>query len=274
MLHCFQELESDLVLIIHIQESRIMATCTSCGSDVTGKKFCPECGTPVQLTAVPTASGSAAPATTFCSNCGKQSTPGEHFCSNCGTSLHAPSAASMTPASFIQSGQHPQVPQPQQPYQTQSQYEQPNYTAPPSQYSQQPYSQPQYPQQGQMMGQQPMVLRCPVCMAMSPMGTPNCPSCHTSLAGVVPTPANMPPQGQQQGGLGGFMQGSGGKYARGALGGAAAVLGGEMLLHGVEGNVEERVEGDMGYGRERHHHQRDEGMLGELGELGKDIGLF
>ncbi len=277
-----------------------MATCTSCGSDVTGKKFCPECGTPVQLTAVPTASGSAAPATTFCSNCGKQSTPGEHFCSNCGTSLHAPSAASMTPASFIQSGQHPQVPQPQQPYQTQSQYEQPNYTAPPSQYSQQPYSQPQpqypqqqygqpqypqqqypqpygqpqYPQQGQMMGQQPMVLRCPVCMAMSPMGTPNCPSCHTSLAGVVPTPANMPPQGQQQGGLGGFMQGSGGKYAMGALGGAAAVLGGEMLLHGVEGNVEERVEGDMGYGRERHHHQRDEGMLGELGELGKDIGLF
>ncbi len=124
------------------------------------------------------------------------------------------------------------------------------------------------------MGQQPMVLRCPVCMAMSPMGTPNCPSCHTSLAGVVPTPANMPPQGQQQGGLGGFMQGSGGKYAMGALGGAAAVLGGEMLLHGVEGNVEERVEGDMGYGRERHHHQRDEGMLGELGELGKDIGLF
>src|SRR6266571_2446928 len=65
------------------QESSIMATCTSCGSDVTGKKFCPECGTPVQLTAVPTASGSAAPATTFCSNCGKQSTPGEHFCSNC-----------------------------------------------------------------------------------------------------------------------------------------------------------------------------------------------
>jgi hypothetical protein len=60
----------------------------------------------------------------------------------------------------------------------------------------------------------------------------------------------------------------------GALGGAAAVLGGEMLLHGAERNVEERVEGDMGYGRERHHQQRDEGMLGELGELGKDIGLF
>lgn len=58
----------------------------------------------------------------------------------------------------------------------------------------------------------------------------------------------------------------------GALGGAAAVLGGEMLLHGVEHNIEERVEGDMGYRHERHH--RDEGMLGELGELGKDFGLF
>jgi Double zinc ribbon len=294
-----------------------MATCISCGSDVTGKKFCQECGTPVQPTAVPPVSGSAAPATTFCSNCGKQSTPGERFCSNCGTPLNATSAAPMMRASSMQSGQYPQAPQPQQPYQTQSQYGQPNYTAQPSQYTsppsqynqhsygqpqaqypqqsqypQQPYGQPQYPQQpypqqygqpqypqqGQMgypamMGQQPMVLRCPVCMAMSPMGTPNCPSCHTSLAGVVPTPANMPPQGQQQGGLGGFLQGTGGKYAMGALGGAAAVLGGEMLLHGVERNVEERVEGDMGYGHERHHH-RDEGMLGELGELGKDIGLF
>jgi hypothetical protein len=87
----------------------------------------------------------------------------------------------------------------------------------------------------------------------------------------------MPAQGQlgQQGGLSGFLQGSGGKYAMGALGGAAAVIGGEMLLHGVERNIEDRVEDDMGFGhRERHHHHRDEGMLGELGELGKDIGLF
>jgi len=116
-----------------------------------------------------------------------------------------------------------------------------------------------------------MVLHCPVCMAMSPMGTPGCPSCHTSLAGVVPTPAAVPQQGQQggiMGGLGGMMQGNAGKYAVGALGGAAAVIGGEMLLHGVEN----RVEG--GYGYEGHHHHREEGMLGELGDLGKDIGLF
>lgn len=127
-----------------------------------------------------------------------------------------------------------------------------------------------------MMGQQPMVLHCPVCMAMSPLGTPACPSCHTSLAGVVPTPAVVPQQGQQGGmlgGLGGMMQGNAGKYAMGALGGAAAVLGGEMLLHGVENNIENRVEGDMGYGYGGHH-RREEGMLGELGELGKDFGLF
>ena len=30
-----------------------MATCTSCGNDVTGKKFCPECGTPVQAAVAP-----------------------------------------------------------------------------------------------------------------------------------------------------------------------------------------------------------------------------
>ncbi len=39
------------------------------------------------------------------------------------------------------------------------------------------------------------------------------------------------------GGLGGFMQGDGGKYAMGALGGAAAVIGGEMLMHGLENNL-------------------------------------
>ncbi len=117
-----------------------------------------------------------------------------------------------------------------------------------------------------MLGQGQMVLRCPTCMAMAPVGTPACVSCHTSLAGVVPTPANM--QNQQ----GGFLQGSGGNLAMGALGGAAAVIGGEMLLKGLEN----AVEGDMGYGgyeRHRHHH-RDEGLLGDLGDLGKDIGLF
>jgi hypothetical protein len=119
-----------------------------------------------------------------------------------------------------------------------------------------------------MMGQQPMVLRCPVCMAMAPLGSASCVSCHTSLAGVVPTPSVMPNQGQQQGGLGGFLQGSGGQMAVGALGGAAAVIGGEMLLHGIERNFEHRRDYDD-YDRDRGG-----GLLGDLGELGNDIGLF
>ena len=102
-------------------------------------------------------------------------------------------------------------------------------------------------------------------MAMAPLGTPNCLSCRTNLAGVVPTPANMPAPGQQQGG---FLQSGNGKMAMGALGGVAAVLGGEMLLHGIENKIEDDVE----YGRGRHH--RDEGLLGGLGEIGKDIYLF
>jgi len=77
----------------------------------------------------------------------------------------------------------------------------------------------------------------------------------------------MAAQGQQ-GGLGGFMQGNGGKYAMGALGGAAVVLGGEMLMHGVENGIE----GDMGYGY-GHRRHREEGLLGGLGELADDVGL-
>ena len=76
------------------------------------------------------------------------------------------------------------------------------------------------------------------------------------------------------GSLGGMMQGNAGKYAMGALGGAAAVIGGEMLLGGVEHHIERGIEGDMGYdgyGERRHN---DEGMLGGLGEIGRDIGLF
>jgi hypothetical protein len=118
-----------------------------------------------------------------------------------------------------------------------------------------------------------MVLRCPTCMATATIGTPNCASCKTSLAGIVPTSANMPVQGQQ--GPGGILQGNAGKYAMGALGGVAALIGGEMLLHGVENSIEDRVEGDMGmgYGQHHRHRHRQEGLLGGLGELVDDIGL-
>jgi hypothetical protein len=283
-----------------------MSTCTACGSDVTGMKFCQQCGTPVQLAV----ENKEAPSGSFCASCGHQAAPGERFCSNCGTQLNAGTGIPAQPAQagFTQPGQYPQ----QQPYQQaqygqpasydssqysqypqnpqqsypqsqygQPQYSQPQYGQPQYQQQAQPYGQPQYgqlqyqqpygqpqygqqyPQPGQMgyqpepmMGQQPMVLRCPTCMAMSPIGTSTCPGCHTNLAGIVPTPAAMGMGQQQQGGLGGMLQGNGGNLAMGALGGAAAIIGGEMLLGGFE----------------RHH--REEGGLGELGELGRDIGLF
>lgn len=293
-----------------------MATCTACGSDVTGKKFCQQCGTPVQTmsatgqgqnaqTTCPachqtvaaenafcvhcghnlraTAAAAQPAAMVFCTTCGKQNAPGARFCGGCGSQIAAPPA---------QTGYTPPSDPYSQPYYTQtapSQYQQ----APYSQYNQQGYGQqnPQgYGQPGQqnppygqpyqqggyvpqpMMGQQPMVLRCPVCQAMAAVGTPNCASCRTSLAGVVPTPA-MVQQGQQggMGGVGGFLQGSGGQMAVGALGGAAAVIGGEMLLHGLEN----RFDGDRGY-ENRHERERrgDEGLLGGLGEIANDIGLF
>jgi predicted amidophosphoribosyltransferase len=310
-----------------------MVTCLSCGSDVTGKKFCPRCGSAVQAV-TSAASGSAtcpqchaevkpgaafcmhcgaslraqsaaAPspaaavhlcpacntavaattafctncghdmragavpqqASAFCTNCGTQNASGVHFCTNCGHQLDAQQ-------NYAAPGQYTQYPQSQYPQQQYPQYQQ--------QYAQTPYpQQPQYQQQyaqgsyqpQPMMGQQPMVLRCPVCMAIAPLNTSACVSCHTSLAGVMPTPADMAYQGQQAGGLGGFMQGNGGKYAMGALGGAAAVIGGEMMLNGLVNGIENRVDGDMGYGGYHHHHHRDEGLLGGLGELADDIGL-
>jgi predicted amidophosphoribosyltransferase len=290
-----------------------MASCTSCGNDVTGKKFCPECGTPVQsadsvesennspnvcprcngvvkpgaafcmhcgsslttqtaiATATPTPSVQpqsltqtciachtevpnemafctncgqsmrtttspdvlATPVAPICANCGKQNNPGVNFCAQCGSPLSHGTG----------------LPVPQTMYAQPPQYSQP--------YSQYPQ---QSPQNGAQYPQQPMVLRCPICMAMSPLGTPNCPSCHTSLANVAPTPANMPMQ-NQQGGMGGLFQGPGGNMAMGALGGAAAVIGGEILLHEFE------------HGFDRNRGGGD-GMLGGLGDLANDIGLF
>jgi hypothetical protein len=86
----------------------------------------------------------------------------------------------------------------------------------------------------------------------------------------------MGQQGQQQGGLGGMLQGNAGKYAMGALGGAAAVIGGEMLLHGVENSLEGGGNWGDGYPH-HHHHHHDEGLLGGggglLGDL-NDLGIL
>ena len=60
------------------------------------------------------------------------------------------------------------------------------------------------------------------------------------------------------------MQGSGGQMAVGALGGAAAVIGGEMLLHGIEREHE----------RDRYDRGDGGGLLGDVGGLANDLGLF
>src|SRR5437870_5628994 len=101
-----------------------MTTCTSCGSDVTGKKFCQNCGTPVQATHTPAASGQTVPPpSSFCTHCGRQAAPSEHFCSGCGSPLGTSVGAPMTQSSAMPSGQYTGQPQP---YPTQ--YGQPDYS--------------------------------------------------------------------------------------------------------------------------------------------------
>ena len=76
-------------------------------------------------------------------------------------------------------------------------------------------------------------------------------------------PAGVPMQNQQQGGLGGMLQGNAGKYAMGALAGGLIAIEGERLLHGIEGGGE----------YERHRRYDDEGGGGLLGGL-NDIGIL
>src|SRR5258708_1283565 len=65
-----------------------MAACTSCGSDVTGKKFCQQCGTPVQPTITPVATSQPAPSN-VCPRCNGEVKPGAAFLRNCGTPMSA-----------------------------------------------------------------------------------------------------------------------------------------------------------------------------------------
>ena len=236
-MHCGSSLSTQTAVATSTPSQPVTRTCIACHTEVpAGMAFCTNCGQNMQVSATP----ATPPSFAFCTNCGQQNNPGVHFCAGCGSPITQ--NVGISPTNYSQPyGQYPQQP--------------PQYN------TQYPYS--QQPQQYGQMANQPMVLRCPVCMAMSPVGTTNCPSCRTGLAGVVPTPANMPVQGQQ-GGLGGLMQGSGGNMAMGALGGAAAVIGGEILLHDVE----------RGFDRDRGYRREDEGLLGGLGGLANDVGLF
>jgi hypothetical protein len=68
-----------------------------------------------------------------------------------------------------------------------------------------------------------------------------CANCGAALR-VPPYSAQAPYANQPQNNMG--------KYLMGALGGAAAILGGEMLLHDVERGFRR----PWGYGFPRHHH--------------------
>ncbi len=235
-MHCGSSLSTQTAVATSTPAQPRTHTCIACHAEVpAGMAFCTNCGQSMQVSATPAVS--ATPTFVYCTNCGRQNNPGVNFCANCGSPMAQNAGTPVAQTNYAQ-------PYSQNPQQV------PQYTT-------------QYPQQyGQMGYQQPMILRCPICMAMSPVGTSNCPSCRTNLAGVVPTPASIPMQAQA-GGLGGLMQGAGGNMAMGALGGAAAVIGGEILLHDVE----------RGFERDRYRRREGEGLLGDLGDLANDIGL-
>lgn len=181
-----------------------MTTCTVCGRDVTGKRFCPQCGTPVQpastvadqfapLSTCPRCGvvaeigatfcaecGSAlyaqapAPAAIVCSTCGRHNDPGMAVCTNCGRPLTPASALTTPSGQSPYGGLEPSMP--------------PSYAPPQYPPTQGPYG-PQYPvnppsyspyiQGGYYPG--PAMVRCPACGTVVPLGTAHCPHCHTSL---------------------------------------------------------------------------------------------
>lgn len=106
-------------------------------------------------------------------------------------------------------------------------------------------------------GSPAQALCCPRCNAQVAPNTAFCAYCGTALAasqfnGQVPQPPNPP---QQQNNMG--------KYLMGALGGAAAVIGGEILLHDVEKGIERHTERDVErrewrgeFAPHHHHHHR------------------
>src|SRR5205809_2937927 len=77
-----------------------MASCTSCGNDVTGKKFCPECGTPVHSADSIESENNS---TNVCPRCNGVVKPGAAFCMHCGSSLSTQMAiATATPTPSVQ----------------------------------------------------------------------------------------------------------------------------------------------------------------------------
>src|SRR5689334_18913381 len=85
-----------------------MLHCQTCGIDVTGKKFCPDCGTAVPTGITQTGNSRA---TTLCPNCRKSVNTTATFCMHCGTALKvATSFSQAMPATFPCPACHTQLP--------------------------------------------------------------------------------------------------------------------------------------------------------------------
>src|SRR5882672_10056769 len=67
-----------------------MTNCSKCGFDVSGRKFCPECGAPVQI------ASAADLASVPCPSCGGSVRSNAAFCMHCGKSLGAQALAAVS----------------------------------------------------------------------------------------------------------------------------------------------------------------------------------
>src|SRR5260221_273494 len=72
------------------QREKEMTSCIKCGYDVNGRKFCPECGTPVQTASAPDQASAS------CPSCGGSVRSNAAFCMHCGKSLGAQALAAVS----------------------------------------------------------------------------------------------------------------------------------------------------------------------------------
>jgi hypothetical protein len=116
--------------------------------------------------------------------------------------------------------------------------------------------------------------QCPRCNKGVAPGTAFCAYCGLALQSplyqgqIPPAQPLFPPQPALP------QQSNAGKYVLGALGGAAAVIGGEILFHDVERGIEQHVERDVArreWGREHHHHHHRRCMCGHEFGINSEI---
>lgn len=105
---------------------------------------------------------------------------------------------------------------------------------------------------------------CPRCNQSVALGTAFCAYCGLALQSPLyqgQTPPNFPPAQPFSPQPALPQQSNMGKYVLGALGGAAAVIGGEILFHDAEKSIEHHVERDVArrewVGEDHHNHNHN-----------------